>query len=95
MPDTDLPSYTMLSSIQHILQSVRDEIEKLGSIVERFQTESNKSIKKMTDLTQENGKQTDQMLKLTQKIHSLTVRIAILTFIMLIGLGIQIWLAMK
>src|SRR5262249_18476397 len=76
-----------------IIRRLKDSIEKLDNSVNTFNNTSSKQQNVLIELAQESGKQTEQMLKLNRRIVWLTWVIAILTTIILIGLGIQIWLA--
>jgi len=56
----------------------------LNDITDKYEKENNRLITKMIELTQENSKQSEQMLKMTRRITGLTWIIAILTMVMIV-----------
>jgi len=56
----------------------------LNDITDKYEKENNRLITKMIELTQENSKQSEQMLKMTRRITGLTWIIAILTMVMVV-----------
>ena len=76
-----------------MMRRLKNSIENLDKSVKNFNETTNKQQNVMIELIQEGGTQTEQMLKMTRRITCLTWVIAILTFLMLIGLGVQIWIA--
>jgi hypothetical protein len=74
-----------------MMRRLKSSIEGLDDNVDRFNKTIIKQQSVMIELSQESGKQTKAMLRLTRWITGLTWAIAILTLVMVIGFVYQIF----